>query len=147
IFVWGGILLLVAIVVIEYRAKTGFAASVKALEDAANDITRDVTYADAQGMMQGYTSVAGREEQGHQVHDYAWFSVFKNGDYNIKLIGSRDKEPLLYTFLTPIMEQELIDEEKVRLEEEAAMLAADGGEDAANMMHGAMPGGMGMGMG
>lgn len=125
IVVWGGIIVLVLIALIEYRAKTGFEASLKALEDAANDITKDVTYADAQGMMTGYTSMVGpTEDQGHQTHDYKWFSLFKGGTYNIKLVASRDQEPTLLTFVTPLSDQEIA-EEKARIAAAEAAFAAE----------------------
>lgn len=140
IAVWGGIGLLLAIVLLEYRASQGYAQTIEALNYVTANETKETTLAEARQMLAMAPSVSAPVPDGQlERTKCSWFSVFKNGQYEIMLVSTRDKEPLLLAYTTPNPPEEP--------PPAAAPAAAEGaGPDMASM-GGMGMGGMGMGGG
>lgn len=100
LLVWGGILILLGVVLIEYRAKQNYDATVSALQKVANGM-RDIPIDEARNLMVGYSQTEGPvpNEQGLNMYHYQWFSLLKSGTYQITLVENKDH--LLKTFDGP----------------------------------------------
>lgn len=100
LLVWGGIIALLVVVFIEYRAKQSYDTTVSALQDVANGM-RDVTIDEARQLMVGYSQVEGPHPnpQGLNTYHYKWFSLFKGGTYQITLVENDNH--MLKTFTGP----------------------------------------------
>lgn len=100
LLVWGGIIVLLGVVLIEYRAKQNYDATVAALQNVANGM-RDVPIDEARQLMVGYSQIEGPEpnQQGLNTYHYKWFSLFKGGTYQITLVENEDH--ILKTFNGP----------------------------------------------
>lgn len=101
VIVWGGIVLMLGVLLIEYRAKTGYDTTISALL-SLSDTNGDVTMEEARQKMTGFTSVNGPvpNADGQDVYTYRWFSILKWGTYEVSLTSSKDKR-LLRTFNGP----------------------------------------------
>jgi hypothetical protein len=91
VLVWGGIVLLLGVVFLEYRAKQGYDATVRNLQEVTNG-TRDVTMEDARKLMVGYSWEAGPtpNPRGFPTYTYTWFSLFRRGTYRLTLVANAD---------------------------------------------------------
>lgn len=100
ILVWGGIFVLVAIVLIEYRAKQNYDASVTALQEVA-DGSRDVPIDEARQKMVGFSQQQGPQpdSRGLNAYHYQWFSLLKGDTYQLTLV--EDEDHTLKTFDGP----------------------------------------------
>jgi hypothetical protein len=101
VLVWGGIILLLGLVYVEYRAKQGYDATVRNLQDVTNG-TRDVTMEQARKLMVGYSREEGPtpNERGFETYKYTWFSLFRGGTYQLTLVANSDRT-MLQTFDGP----------------------------------------------
>ena len=103
--VWGGIGLLLLVVLMEYRAKQGYAKTLEALNTTTEKAEKEdveTTLAAARELFALSPRMSGPVQDG-SVDRYtcSWFSLFKSGSYEITLVASRDKEPILLEFTTP----------------------------------------------
>ncbi|WP_417393365.1 hypothetical protein [Gimesia sp.] len=100
LIVWGGITILLIIVGIEYRAKQSYDASIAALQKVANGV-RDVPIEEARELMVGYSQEhsSQSDDQGSKTYSYQWFSLFKGGTYQLRLV--EDEDHLLKAFDGP----------------------------------------------
>ncbi|QDU49301.1 hypothetical protein [Gimesia panareensis] len=100
LLVWGGIIILLGVVLIEYRAKQNYDATVSALQEVANG-ERDIPINEARNLMVGYSQSEGPvpNQQGLNTYHYQWFSLLKSGTYQITLVENKDR--LLKTFDGP----------------------------------------------
>lgn len=89
--VWGGIVLLLGIVFVEYRAKQAYDATVQNLQKVTNG-TRDVTMDEARKLMVNYSGEQGPtpNAQGFPTYTYKWFSLFRSGTYRLTLVANKD---------------------------------------------------------
>lgn len=87
ITVWGGIGILLILLGIEARAQQGYQQTMLALQAAFDDTEREfVTLEQAKTMMQFAPAESGPViDQGNEVFEYSWVSVFKPGKYLITL--------------------------------------------------------------
>jgi hypothetical protein len=99
--VWGVIALLLGVVVVEYRAKQGYDATISNLQ-SASDGTRDVSMDEARKLVVGASRVTGpvANAQGLETYTYSWFSLFRSRMYQLTLVTARDQKTLL-TFDAP----------------------------------------------
>lgn len=140
--VWGGIAVLLAIMLLELRAQQGYARTLEALGNAVESDDANVTVEHAKSLLAFSPSVTemvqGSSAQGIKC---SWLSLFKNGQYEIVLAFSQDKEPTLLGFTTPSFPEEA---EPQPTASETASIAHGPGEPGGMGMGG---GGMGPGMG
>lgn len=100
LLVWGSIIVLLAIVLIEYRAKQSYDSSVAGLQEVA-DGSRDILIDEARQLMVGFSESEGpiKDAEGLNTYHYQWFSLFKKGTYQLTLVENEDH--LLKTFHGP----------------------------------------------
>jgi len=126
ILVWGGILLLLAVVAIEYRARTGYAETVKAFSDASDEGDEEFPMHLAEGLMvmapsRAHTAVNGIEN----TYAYTWLSLFRYGQFQINVVYTSGENPSLLRFwtgsghdpMTPYMEGDPTEFSREELEE------------------------------
>ena len=102
IVVWGGIGLLLVVVMLEFRAQRGYAQTLDALNTYATNEEHETTLGEAMQVLALSPAVSDPVLSGPYNHiDCTWFSLCKNGQYRITLVCSRDKEPVLLSFTTP----------------------------------------------
>lgn len=91
VIVWGAILILLVILVIEYRAKQRYDASISALQKVANGL-RDVSIDEARGLLVGFSQQEGPQPNaaGFNTYHYRWFSLFKGDSYQLTLVENED---------------------------------------------------------
>ncbi len=100
--VWGGIGLLLVIVMLEFRAQHGYAQTLDALNASAANEEHETTLNEAMQVFTLSPAVSDPVPFGPYDHVHcSWFSLFKSGQYKITLVCSRDKEPVLLAFTTP----------------------------------------------
>ena len=138
IAVWVGIGLLLAVVALEFRAQRGYAQSLDSLNASAGDEAKETTLAEARQLLALAPSVSAPVQSGmYDEYQCSWPSLFKSGQYQITLVASREKDPLLMEFRTP----------NPPPEPEPEVAAEGSGEASPSPMGGMGMGGGGMGMG
>lgn len=149
ILVWGGICLLLGIVLVEFLAKRGYDSTYAALTELSKDDTREVPLAEAQSAVALFPSmekVAAEGDSNVTEYRYSWFSIFKSGQYEISLQVADDGKPeaLLLGFVTAAApEEEFLVADEISTED---MESTDGGSPASDHS-GGMSGGGGGGFG
>ncbi len=107
IFVWGGIGLLLVVVMLEFRAQRGYAQTLEALNASTANEEHETTLQEAMQVLTMSPTVSDPVPSGpYNNIDCSWFSLCKSGQYKITLVCSRDKEPVLLAFTTPNPEPE-----------------------------------------
>jgi hypothetical protein len=140
--VWGGIAVLLAVLLIELRAQQGYSHTLQALSTHLDSDDADMPLAEAKSLLalspalSAPVPVAGTDEI-----KCSWFSLFKKGQYEITLIISREKEPVLLSYTTPAPPED--PEESIA----AASSTSPADVQAGMAMGGPGMGGGGMGMG
>jgi hypothetical protein len=86
-----GIVLLLGVVYLEYRAKQGYDTTLQNLQNVT-DGTRDVTMEEARRLMVGYSTMQGPTPNAHgfPAYTYSWLSLFRSGTYRLTLVASKD---------------------------------------------------------
>ncbi|MEZ5940425.1 MAG: hypothetical protein R3C18_03470 [Planctomycetaceae bacterium] len=149
VLVWGGICLLLGIVLVEFLAKRGYDSTYAALTELSQDDTREVPFAEAQSAVALFPSmekVAAEGESNVTEYRYSWFSIFKSGQYKISLRVADDGKPeaVLLGFVTAAApEEESLVADGISPED---MESSDGGAPASDHS-GGMSGGGGGGFG
>lgn len=101
IAVWGGIGLLLVVVAFEFRAQRGYAQTLEALNASTTDEEHETTFVQARQLLAFAPAVSAPVSSGmSDEYTCSWYSLFKPGQYEIKLVTSRDKEPILLAFTT-----------------------------------------------
>ncbi len=135
--VWGGIGLLLVVVMLEFRAQRGYAQTLDALNASTANEEHETTLNEAMQVLTLSPAVSDPVPFGPYDHVHcSWFSLCKSGQYKITLVCSRDPEPVLLAFTTP----------SPPLEPEPEVTAASG-EEASSSASGMRMGGTGMGDG
>ncbi len=135
--VWGGIGLLLVVVMLEFRAQRGYAQTLDALNASTANEEHETTLNEAMQVLTLSPAVSDPVPFGPYDHVHcSWFSLCKSGQYKITLVCSRDKEPVLLAFTTPIPPSEPEPE-----------VTSPSGEAATPGPTGMGMGGPGMGMG
>ena len=99
--VWGGILLLLLVVGIEYRAQQGYANSLQALSDASDETEGELTLDEVEALFSGGPSRSVKTENGIETHFvYSWLSFFKSGEYVLNVLASKDEPSHLLRYYT-----------------------------------------------
>ena len=140
VIVWGLILILVAVIFIEWRAKTNYDASFEAVQQEmkASDEGPALTLQAAENLREGNPSRSPGEENLNLVTTYRWFSFFK--DYEFSLVYTSDPEEanrVILEFRTP----EAVEEQP--LAPLVAAAAGDGDDSDDELMEDGGPGGPG----
>ncbi|MCA8992519.1 MAG: hypothetical protein KDA88_11090 [Planctomycetaceae bacterium] len=136
--VWGGIGLLLCIVLVELHAKQGYDSTRKALEELSQDDSREVTFDEARSTVALFPSVkkiAPEGDSNETKYQYSWFSIFKSGQYEIALrVADEGKEEVLFLgFETavppeePVLNEELVEGEVPSGDHTAGMPGGGGG--------------------
>jgi hypothetical protein len=99
--VWGGILTLLLIVVVEFRAQRGYSKSLEAFSNAADSDDYTLTMSEAESFMvmapgREHTAVNGIEN----TYAYTWLSLFKYGQFQLNVVYTSGDDPSLLRFWT-----------------------------------------------
>ncbi|MCA9035356.1 MAG: hypothetical protein KDA91_09505 [Planctomycetaceae bacterium] len=98
--VWGGIIVLIGIVGLEYRAQTGYSASLDAISNASGN-TEELEFAAVESLLSGGPSRTKKSENRIETHYvYSWFSLFRSGQYVINVLASKDEPSTMLRFYT-----------------------------------------------
>lgn len=139
--VWGGIAALLVVTLLELRAQQGYARTLEALGNRLDEDDEDVTLEQAKPLLAFSPALSEPVPAiGSNEIKCSWFSLFKKGQYEITLIVSKEKKPVLLSFKTAALPEEP--------EEDVAPPANNSGSSPspAMGMGGGAPG-MGGGMG
>lgn len=100
--VWGGISLLLVLLLVEARAQKGYQQSLEKFQDALEDQEREfVVLDDARKMMAYFPSESGPEEsEGGETYNFSWFSILKSGQYSISVVAVPDENYRITRFAT-----------------------------------------------
>jgi len=146
--VWGGIGVLLAVLLIEARAVRGYTASLAAVQEAMQDNEEtQLTMPQARGLMTLSPKETITQEKYRTIHEFAWLSLFKSGQYQITIDASLEEPPSVLTFRTPAppeMEQSVPVATPASAVPSAMPMASGGGDFGSGM---GMGGGTGMGDG
>lgn len=104
VIVWGGIGLLLVIVLIEARAQRGYATSLSEVQAALVDNElAEITLDEARELFALAPSETVEKSDSVYLrhHRFSWFSFFKSGQYEITLDVTPDEEAQVLSFSTP----------------------------------------------
>lgn len=105
--VWGGIAALLAVTLLELRAQQGYARTLEALGNRLDEDDEDVTLEQAKPLLAFSPALSEPVPAiGANEIKCSWFSLFKKGQYEITLIISKEKEPVLLSFKTAALPEE-----------------------------------------
>jgi hypothetical protein len=100
--VWGGIAALLTVTLLELRAQQGYARTLEALGNRLDDDEEDLTLEQAKPLLAFSPALSEPiPAVGNNEIKCSWFSLFKKGQYEITLIVSKEKEPILLSYKTP----------------------------------------------
>ena len=99
---------MLVVVVIEARAQRGYTQSLKALQDVLSD-QKSITFAEVRELLQYRPTESGpKENRFGQTYTFAWFSLFKSGQYQIAVTTGVDDNPYVMSFSTPNSPEEML---------------------------------------
>ncbi len=105
--VWGGIIALLAVTLLELRAQQGYARTLEALGNRVDEDDDDLTLEQAKPLLAFSPALSEPVPAiGSNEIKCSWFSLFKKGQYEITLIVSKEKEPVLLSFKTAALPEE-----------------------------------------
>lgn len=107
--VWGGIIALLAVTLLELRAQQGYARTLEALGNRVDEDDDDLTLEQAKPLL-AFSPTLSEPVSGVGTNEIkcSWFSLFKKGQYEITLIVSKEKEPVLLSFKTAAPPEEVV---------------------------------------
>jgi hypothetical protein len=99
--VWGGIAVLLILVLVELRAQQGYSTTVTKLQDlTGEDGVDELLLADAEATLSWSPTVTTEETNTAINYRYNWESVFKNGQFVLHFVASKEEPPSLLRFYT-----------------------------------------------
>lgn len=102
LIVWGGIGVLLAVLLVEARAVRGYTTSLAAVQEAMQDNEKaELTMPQARALMALSPKETITREKHRTVHEFAWLSLFKSGQYVLTIDASLEEPPSVLTFRTP----------------------------------------------
>lgn len=105
--VWGGIAALLVVTLLELRAQQGYARTLEALGNRMDEDDEDVTLEQAKPLLAFSPALSEPVPAiGSNEIKCSWFSLFKKGQYEITLIVSKEKKPVLLSFKTAALPEE-----------------------------------------
>ena len=94
IIVQGGIVVLLVVLAIEFRAQKGLSGTLGALRDLTDDGEKESSMAEVEQVISLFPSTRRVAENGIETTvEYSWFSIFKNGQYNLNIVSSKKPQP------------------------------------------------------
>ena len=94
IIVQGGIVVLLVVLAIELRAQKGLSGTLEALRDLTDDGEKESSMAEVEQVISLFPSTRRVAENGIETTvEYSWFSIFKNGQYNLNIVSSKKPQP------------------------------------------------------
>jgi len=131
--VWGGIIVLLGLVLVELRAQQGHSTAVTKLQDLFGDDEEEVPASELDNVISWFPSKTVAVDTPAAVdYRYNWQSVFKSGQFVLHVVVSKDDPAQLVRYYTgeeDPMAPEPSDTptEQIPAEELAAMLGGAGG--------------------
>jgi hypothetical protein len=101
VLVWGGILILLLVVAIEFRAQRGYSQTLESFSNASDDGDVDLPMANAESFMVMFpqrqqTAVNGIEH----TYAYTWMSLFKSGQFQLNVVYTAGDDPSMLRYWT-----------------------------------------------
>ena len=94
IIVQGGIVVLFFVLAIEFRAQKGLSGTLEALRVLTDDGEKESSMAEVEQVISLFPSTRVVAENGIETTvGYSWFSIFKNGQYNLNIVSSKKPQP------------------------------------------------------
>lgn len=94
VLVWGGILALLVVLLIEFRAQQGYTQSLNAVTSAFGERTEDLTLPDVEQLMQFAPAKSGPEAgELRDIYTYSWFSIFRTGQFQLIIETTQNEDP------------------------------------------------------
>lgn len=94
IIVQGGIVILLLVLTIELRAFMGLSGTLEALSVLTDDGEKESSMSEVEQVISLFPSTRLVAENGIETTvEYSWFSIFKNGQYNLNVVSSKKPQP------------------------------------------------------
>ena len=94
IIVQGGIVVLLVVLAIELRAQKGLSGTLEALRALTDDGEKESSMSEVEQVISLFPSTRLVAENGIETTvEYSWFSIFKNGQYNLNIVSSKKPQP------------------------------------------------------
>ena len=101
IIVQGGIVVLLIIVAIEFRAQKGYTDTLEKIRIATEDGEKEISLEEVTGLLTLSPSSFLESENGiESTTCYSWFSVFKNGQFKLNIVATKTEPRQMLRYFT-----------------------------------------------